>query len=173
MIARWQSSKLKQILLPSLPQDVKSGQRRQYLETLRDTYLSRGRCSRADQPVKVRVSDQPLKRKKVMTVTFPCPHVHMHVWLLVVGDSCPVRADLTSSTDYLSVTGTIPLVCHSHFSPKQIKDRKRAAHEDVTKSNQLESGYLQVHTISRMTQKDPIMKVGDGSCEYRLLPWLP
>lgn len=37
----------------------------------------------------------------------------------------------------------------------------RAAHEDVNKSNQLESGYLQVHTISKTPRKDHILQVGD------------
>eukprot|EP00903_Cladosiphon_okamuranus_P011441 g10779.t1 len=74
-------------------EEVKAGVRQQFLEDLRSTYLDKGRCSRADQPVKVRV-----------------------------------------------------------------KDRMRTAHEVVGKNNQLESGYLQVHTISTTTQKDNFFK---------------
>ncbi len=43
----------------------------------------------------------------------------------------------------------------------QIQDRKRAAHEAVNQSNQLESGYLQAHTISRSAYKEHIAKVHD------------
>lgn len=41
----------------------------------------------------------------------------------------------------------------------QVRDRKRAAHEEVNKRNQLDSGYLHVHKISRTVHEDNIVKV--------------
>ncbi|CAM9330890.1 unnamed protein product, partial [Hapterophycus canaliculatus] len=73
--------------------DLKYGLEKQYLDRLRHTYLDKGRCSREDQPVQVRM-----------------------------------------------------------------RERAREAHIDVTKSNQLESGYLRVHRIARTKQGQHVLK---------------
>ncbi|CAM9207243.1 unnamed protein product, partial [Ectocarpus fasciculatus] len=88
-------------LVPALllyREDAKHGRGFHYAQILRELYLTRGRCSREDQPVQIR-----------------------------------------------------------------IQERKRRAHQEVNKNNQLDSGYLRVHKISRTTQKDHLAKTIFGS----------
>ncbi|CAM9655967.1 unnamed protein product, partial [Ectocarpus sp. 8 AP-2014] len=88
-------------LVPALllyREDAKHGQGPFYDQILRELYLTRGRCSRQDQPVQIR-----------------------------------------------------------------IQERKRRAHQEVNKNNQLDSGYLRVHKITRSTQKDHLAKTIFGS----------
>ncbi|CAM9572739.1 unnamed protein product [Scytosiphon promiscuus] len=83
-------------LVPALlfhGQDLKHGVKERYIDCLRRSYLDRGRCSREDQPVQVRM-----------------------------------------------------------------RERARESHVDVDKSNQLESGYLRVHKISRTQQGQHLFK---------------
>ncbi|CAM9224561.1 unnamed protein product [Ectocarpus sp. 12 AP-2014] len=79
-------------------EDAKHGQVSHYDQILRELYLARGRCSREDQPVQIR-----------------------------------------------------------------IQERKRRAHQEVNMNNQLDSGYLRVHKISRSAQKDHLAKTIFGS----------
>ncbi|CAM9632287.1 unnamed protein product, partial [Ectocarpus sp. 6 AP-2014] len=88
-------------LVPALllyREDAKHGQDSFYDQILRELYLTRGRCSRQDQPVQI--------------------------W---------------------------------------IQERKRKAHQEVNKNNQLDSGYLRVHKITRSTRKDHLAKTIFGS----------
>ena len=41
----------------------------------------------------------------------------------------------------------------------QLRDKAREAHEDVNKSNRLESGYVKIHTILPSRPKDHLAKV--------------